>query len=315
MFKSKRIISGFQALVQNRDINALLYISIAVLIIVSFFNNASPQNVSYLVPAFSIIVLCITFLFILSTKIGQMYLKNHRINKIHSLTQEIADITETLEKCKTDNDLLAKQIHKDNKILPVMQLSILNLIKEYGETDKIQALQAQLEVLLDERYSLAEQFNKSNSFCGIASTNAIFSLYYDRGEKENINFEFDINKDALDNIQISINDLNTLLCDLCENALIAVRTEEEKSIMLSIAHESSTLVISISDSGKPFTKEVLENMGKQKITTHAETGGSGIGLMMIFEIINRYDGTFEIMNCNLSSKYTKSIVIHLQNAH
>ena len=54
------------------------------------------------------------------------------------------------------------------------------------------------------------------------------------------------------------------------------------------------LEITIQDSGIPFEAETLSNLGIKKHTTHADTGGNGIGYLTIFEILNERNASITI---------------------
>lgn len=303
--KKHRMINGLQTLLQAKDIDIFIYISISILIAISFFTGDTPINVIYLIPIFFCYLLGITFFLLLKSRIMKTYLEKLK-------TKEIVSLTEEIEKLKTDNNTMARQIHKDNKMLPVMQLSVIELIREYGETDKLKHLQTELETLAKERYSILENTENHGTFCNISSTDAIFKYYTNKAKQENVNFKVSLEPNVLENLGIPTNDLNTLLCDLCENAMIAVRDEEHKNILVHIESKEKKLVISIFDNGSPFAKEVLENMGNRKITTHADTGGSGIGLVTVFDIVKRWKGTFHIEKCTPDSIYTKCVVVTIQ---
>lgn len=303
--KNQRLMNGFRHLIHSEKIDTFLCLSLAILFTLSCLNSkrSLEQNMIYLLPLYLLDVL---FFLVLKNRIMQVYLDKLKSNELQSLKNEV-------RKLKTDNDIMAKQIHKDNKILPVMQLSILELTKEYGETEKITELQEQLEILEQERYRILSDTIGLPVSCNIPSTNAIFRYFYNKGKQENIHFEFSLNQDVLKEKNIQTNDLNTLLCDLCENAMTAVKTADQRHVLLCIEACDSTLTIAVFDSGAPFVKEVLENLGKQKITTHAENGGNGIGLMTVFEILEKYQGEFQIQNCDSDSKYTKCVTATLHS--
>jgi len=93
---------------------------------------------------------------------------------------------------------------------------------------------------------------------------------------------------------ISAEDLRTLIADLLTNAVIAVKSESKRNILFHAHIENDVFYIDFYDSGAPFAKEVLEKMGRERITTHADEGGTGIGYMTTFEILNRCNGTWTV---------------------
>ena len=50
----------------------------------------------------------------------------------------------------------------------------------------------------------------------------------------------------------------------------------------------------MSDSGKEFDKNVLHHMGRRKMTTRLDKGGSGTGLMTVSRLLQKYDADFVV---------------------
>ncbi len=55
----------------------------------------------------------------------------------------------------------------------------------------------------------------------------------------------------------------------------------------------------------------LVNLGKIPITTHSDSGSSGLGFMNTFDTLNKYDASISIneFNSPCEDNYTKSVVI------
>ena len=56
-------------------------------------------------------------------------------------------------------------------------------------------------------------------------------------------------------------DLNTVLADLCENAILAAKDSERKSVLLVIGISDGCYSIDVFDSGLPFEIDTLANLG------------------------------------------------------
>lgn len=93
---------------------------------------------------------------------------------------------------------------------------------------------------------------------------------------------------------ISVSDLRTLLADLIENAIIATKDCFKREILVSLGVCEGYYLAEVFDSGRLFEKEPLINFGLKKTTTHADTGGSGIGLMTTSEILSNYQASLVI---------------------
>ena len=88
-----------------------------------------------------------------------------------------------------------------------------------------------------------------------------------RANNDGISFELSVTCDLKEFVKdlICENDLNTLILDLCENALIAVRETKIKNILVVFGIENESFIISVYDSGLPFESKVIENLGKKRI--------------------------------------------------
>lgn len=105
-----------------------------------------------------------------------------------------------------------------------------------------------------------------------------------------------------------------------ENALIATIHEQGTNILLHIGVMDENYFISVWDSGIPFPKEVLFHLGKKQYSTHKEDGGSGIGLVSTYQLLQKYQASIHINEClasltNNTSKldYTKQVSIIFDN--
>lgn len=89
----------------------------------------------------------------------------------------------------------------------------------------------------------------------------------------------------LDKIQ-----LIRVITNLVKNATQAMKPEEENpSIEIKVASKDTTVVITVSDNGKGISEENKLLIFEPKFTT--KTSGMGLGLPMIKNIIEAYDGT------------------------
>lgn len=132
-------------------------------------------------------------------------------------------------------------------------------------------------------------------------------------EAEGVNFTFTTVgrvKGLFDGI-LSEDELSTLIGDLLDNALNAVRYTDTKNVRLHIATMNGAPVVSVMDSGIDFEPDTIRRLGKECATTHPGDGGSGLGLMSVFDTLRRHDASFEIdETIRLREKlYTKAVLL------
>jgi nitrogen fixation/metabolism regulation signal transduction histidine kinase len=80
-----------------------------------------------------------------------------------------------------------------------------------------------------------------------------------------------------------------IVTNLVKNALQASENEEKPIIEVKVISEKTTIKISVSDNGKGISEDVKDLIFEPKFTT--KSSGMGLGLPMIKNIIEAYDGT------------------------
>jgi two-component system nitrogen regulation sensor histidine kinase NtrY len=79
-----------------------------------------------------------------------------------------------------------------------------------------------------------------------------------------------------------------IVTNLVKNALQATENQENPLINIEVISEESTIKIIVSDNGKGISAEVKDLIFEPKFTT--KSSGMGLGLPMIKNIIEAYDG-------------------------
>lgn len=250
--------------------------------------------------------------------INKKYLDKLREKDFAELNAQLAVQQEQISALKQENQQLAKIIHRDNKLIPAMDYALKSYLSTAinDSTEYItegNRLQIEIAKLSDERRNMLQQHEHNNiklPATHVTSTDNLLKYMYEKARQDDIALQLIITCNPPQMIQQIIDeaDLNTLLADLIENAIIATKHNEQHSILVSFSMVDKAYAINIFDSGIPFTTEVIQAFGKQQLTTHANTGGSGIGLMTTYELLRKYNASF-IINEFDSGQYTKEISI------
>ena len=253
-------------------------------------------------------------------RIKEKYIETLRINAQKETERKLAMQTQETERLKQQNDELSALIHKDNKLIPALELSVRTFLSRYEESPSDEALRqtgnellSRLEKLTAERQGIIKDYenrNKTINLTGINSTDDILGYMLAKSIESDINFETSFSSDIAKDIENTVNtdDLNTVLADLIENAFISCRDSEKKNVLLDMSSVDDTLCISFFDSGNNFDLDVFSQMGLRRITTHANSGGSGIGLVTLFEMLRKYKASIIIKELDSESGiFTKEI--------
>lgn len=295
--------------------------SISVLLSFVYLTSISYDHAELMILPLILLLLCGFFLLHWwYSRIWKNYLEKIRKTEIDSYKKELREQSELIQKLKDNNDELAKIIHKDNKLIPAMELAVYDFLETHatlsptGLDAKGQELIAHLKTMSHGRDQILTNYRLSGQqfpTTGISPVDAILTYMQNRAAQEKVSFQVSV----LDDInpltqQIPLEDFTHLLSDLLENALIAAKhvTNGRLSVRLGILHNS--YMVEISDNGAPFLPEVLNNFGRTPHTTHADDGGSGIGLMDIWNIKKNYRASIHIHEYDSDSvNVTKKLII------
>lgn len=243
-------------------------------------------------------------LFLWQRQIKRYYLSKLRKLELESLRQELEEKDETIQKLMESNDNLARTIHKDNKLIPAMLSAVNDYLSYTGDENSEQTshgklLAEQLRKLGCDRMELlakSTRLNESLPQTGDAVVDAMLDYMGKRAEAEKIKFQVKLHPDFCSKIgtEVSEADLTHLLSDLIENALIASKTVNHKSVLVHLGVLDNAPTLEISDSGIPFAPEVYQDFGLSRHSTHLDNGGSGIGLMDIWKLKKKYAASLHI---------------------
>ena len=231
--------------------------------------------------------------------------------ELENKKQEIEKLEKAnLEFSKTSHSLAHKQKALEYRL---SQLTKLGKINEDEEID----IKNELENISEEMYKEPEDIELAKT--DITSIDNMFSYMQSECIKDNIKFELQVvgNIHYMVNNLISENELEILIADHIKDAIIAINHSDNsnRSILVRIGKIDNVYSLYIYDSGIEFTKEVLDNLGKKPITTHADTGGTGMGFMNTFDTLNKTKASLIINEIGkpCEDNYTKVLIFKFDN--
>lgn len=322
LFRIKRLQRGMPFIYKNSF--TYLGVAIALFVIILFLylklldSKLFPSN---LLTLFIILLLAIALLVWWRRKITQSYVEKLRVSEVESLYKEISDKDLEIEKLRASNDQLAGIIHKDNKLIPAMELAVRNYLQTAALMKAEDAKQlgadllANLERMSEDRTGIIRAYQENTSYrqrTGLSSIDAIVDYMENRASSLGIDYHYQYDKGIKEKLSayISEDDAMHLLSDLIENAIIAASHSEKKVVHIHIGFIQDILFMDISDGGIPFKPETYQNLGMHQHTTHADDGGSGIGLMDLGKLKKQYKFSLQIYEYPIDeSVHTKKIRI------
>lgn len=309
-----------------KDIGQIGWCCVGIMIITYgiISSSNSRQFATYL---FIGILIEIMGLFIwIKYRITKFYKQKLKEKTIEELEKELKDKDMKISKITEENKNIASINHKySNRIKALERFStkllsnsefIAAVKTEFGED--FTEFEKEIKNLSNEFSSEMQQKVKHEKYLpktGIFGIDNLLTHMCDEANNKNITFNLKINgniKYMVKNI-INQNMLETLLGDHIKDAIIAIESSSNsyKNILVILGVIEDCYEICIYDTGIEFEIKTLLKLGKEQITTHKETGGSGIGFITTFETLEKTKASLIIEEKHpISNKdYTKAVKI------
>lgn len=319
LFKIKRFKQGMPFLFNTTTINIAILtctVFISFLIFEPQLNTTRPLKTTIF---FALIILPFILIHWWQAQITKSY-KQAVINReLESLRMELAEKEKQLAELSTRNEELGRLIHKDNKRIPAMEHAvseflIMDLDNKELVIEKGNALLLEIQKLSSDRNNMVTEIyarKYKHHETGITELDTMLNYMEKRayGEHIKLSIQTAINMHDFVPNTISAEDLSHVLSDLLENAIIASKHHATPIIQLQFYQTGKDFIIEIADNGIAFEAASLTNFGLEAMTTHADTGGSGIGLMDIWKIKEKYRASLHISEYETNAPYTKKIAL------
>lgn len=332
LFRIKYFRKGMPFLYQSESSFGGVLLSLAILISMLAFHlfpiSEPALGFTWL---FSFLILGIFLLTWWNARVRRAYREKLRLAEIASLRAELDELKQECGKIREDNDALARVIHKDNKMIPAMELAVKNFVEQQTRQIGTQpvmkdgapqlrqegnALTQQMEHLLTDREEVLSSYKKwtyTLPSTGILVVDAMLSFMEKKAHALQMKFHVRLGQGVADITEaIATEDLAHLLSDFIENAMIAAKSSSNPSVLVYLGKLGEHFAIEIADNGADFAPDVYQDLGLRRHSTHLDEGGSGIGLMDIWKLKKKYRASLHIIEyAPQEQEFTKKITIML----
>lgn len=319
LLKIKRFQSKLPFLSSVSFINIASIISILLITLLIFLLS---YNSGTWLQTIVLLIFVFIFTFLLywwKTQITKTYKQIILRQQLDSLRTELTEKNKLIIELTEQNKQMGRLIHQDNKMLPAMEQAVYEyLITAENDisslTDKSNALILEVQNLSRYRKAKLQETNiydYKKYHTGVPSINMLLNLFSKRSYDEKVIFTVNSSTNLCEHIpnMISDSDFTHLLSNLLDNAFIATSANNQPMIQLQFYISKGAFIIEVADNGMPFEIPSLINFGMKQLTTHADTGGSGIGLMEIWEQKEQCHATLHIEEYSTANPFTKKISI------
>lgn len=318
-FNIKRFKNGFSFFKEKkfheniRIMNFFVIFLVTILMIFAINENHFINRIMFCVISAGMIAITL----LIRRAITKQYKSNMKNRTIESLKKQIAEKDSQIVELKSELGKALKINHKYNHRISAMEraLSKIKFGEEFAnENGELTELVKQLSKEYRNEVETLEDIAKT----GVNGIDNLIEHMNNQAKKSNIKFCVEIKYDISEIIDkfIKQGKLETLLADHINDAIIAINHSNNnvKEIMVEFNKDNDIYEIKFYDTGIEFDIDTLLKLGKEQVTTHKDSGGSGIGFVTTFETLHGCKGSLIIEEYEPNQcKYSKSVIIRFDN--
>ena len=319
ILKSRKVKNGFDFLenkIENSYFSVMLFnISYIVLFLIIILQN--DINFGTVKIGETFLIFCIIMFLIIKQSFDLYYKQNLLTKELEETKKELEEKKQEIDKLEKENLEFSKTSHSLAHKQKALEFKLEQLMKTDIDAENKETIKEEIEKVSKELYKEPNEVELTKT--EIESIDNMFSYMQSECIKNNIKFELQVvgNIYYMINNLITENDLEILIADHIKDAIIAINHSDNlnRSILVRIGKIDNVYSLYIYDSGIEFTKEVLDNLGKKPITTHADTGGTGMGFMNTFDTLNKTKASLIINEIGnpCEDNYTKVLIFKFDN--
>ncbi len=318
-FKIRRFKDGISFLKENLDyketdtlgwiISILIILSIIILVAIKEYSTK-------LLMIFIINIGGILMFTWIRKSITKHYKQKMKDRTVELQAEQLQEKDKTIDELREELSDVLKLNHKYNRRISAMEKAVskLQFNEEFANenADIIELVQNLSKEYKDELAVIEEKRGLPKT--EIFSLDNLLEYMNVEMKKDKIIFDLKVNcnvKDIVDNA-IKLNRLETLLSDHINDAIIAINHSDSKNRKVKIVFDKvdETYEIKIYDTGIEFEIDTLLKLGIEQVTTHKDSGGSGIGFVTTFETLKECKASLIIEEYKPNDEdYTKCIMI------
>jgi len=305
IFRLRPFKNGFAFVFHKYTIVIALIFTGVILVLVTIVNMLAGTEDDILVRHFSYVLGVLTAgvgIYILIKRLLKRFFKK-RVRE-NSTAHYKKLLAESEDKNKQKDDLinaLTSAIHSfTDRIKAIEKVVPQDIVRNLADD-----WQAELEKIRTKKPLTSTRVN---------SIDILLGYYADKFAQDDIKFNLAVNGSIVymvDNI-IGVGKLETLIANHLNDAQIAINKGEDTfrsiSVIMGVNDSENCYELTVFDGGIPFEVDILTRLGTERVTTHSDTGGSGIGFESTFEIMREVGASLVINEREPSSAYHSTSV-------
>ena len=269
VFKIRKLkygISFLQKKLESKNINIII-LNIAAITLFSFFIIQNSSDIGVRQTAIACILLAITMIITIKQSFDLYYQQMLLTKELEAKKNELEVKKNEIEKLERENLTFSKTSHSLAHKQKLLEFKLNQLMRVNTNTEYKYRIKEEIDNLSKEVYKEPKEVNFDKT--EVDSIDNVLLYMQSECKKNNIKFELQIvgNIFYMINNLISENDLEMLIADHIKDAIIAINSSNNinRSILVRIGKIDNTYSLYIYDSGIEFSKEVLDNLGKNQL--------------------------------------------------
>lgn len=315
IMKIKRLKNGIQFFEKTENLGIGIVVSGVIFLIVIIGFGKNPDVLFFTLVTLGIVISGFGLYMWIRKGITKHYREKLQLKSDIYYKEQLEQKEDEIEQLNRSNEYMSKIVHRDNHLMSSLSTAIDKYKKTNSDDDKEKLLD-EMQTLINECGELIQtELKESKLFPSTGNTlidSAINDLYI-KAAAHGIDFNLAVSKtvDEVIGKYISQTDLQTLICDHIKDAIIAVDAKSENGgkILIDLSMQDGNYAVTFFDSGVDFDIDTLAKLGKERVTTHADNGGSGIGFMTTFETLRKSYASLIITEFENKSPFSKSVSI------
>lgn len=315
IMRIKRLKNGIKFFEKTENFGIGIVVSGIVFLITIIGFGENPDMILFILITFGIIICGFGLYLWIRKGITKHYREKLQLKSEIYYKEQLEQKEHDIERLNQSNEYLAKIVHRDNHLMSSLDSSI-NAYFESDDKEFKDGILHEIQTLSKERGELIKTEQRDvklfPSTGNMLIDGAISDLYI-KAASHGIDFDVSVSAtvDEVIGKYISQTDLQTLICDHIKDAIIAIDAKSENGgkILIDLSMQEGNYAVTFFDSGVDFEIDTLAKLGKERVTTHADNGGSGIGFMTTFETLRKSYASLIVNEFENKTPFSKSISI------
>ncbi|MCL1807613.1 MAG: hypothetical protein FWG31_07935 [Oscillospiraceae bacterium] len=324
-FKIRRFQKGFDFLLKGYTVIVSLIVAGAMLVVTAAGQNMAKTDdastIKILIAGIAVIAAGV-YIWI-RRGIKAAYLRWAKENNDDLYRQAIAEKDEEIRRLTEFSDNLRAANHSIIHRVSAMELGYAAMLSKAKHGVDMAEFAEELAAHIEDARRLMRDYRKDAGRVKqekvLPETNLpmldnLFRLFARGCAAEKISFDLVINGSIRHMVTkvVDQSKLETMIGDHVQDALFAVVASDKpfRSVLVTLGLAGEHYALTVFDSGIEFEPSVLARLGTERVTTRAETGGSGEGFMKTFETMRECGASLIISEkARNSAVHTKSVTI------